>query len=84
MPDLADTKPKKWGKVDKAALHNLINDRLVDINDPSTKSIDAIHAQYFHHREQRNFFRNFLNFAAGNALESEYSGTRRQKGESSR
>ena len=78
---LSDWKPKKWGKVDKAALHNLINDRLVDINDMSTKSIDSIHAQYFPHREHRNFCCNFRYFATGNALKSEYSGTRRQLGE---
>ena len=68
MPDLAYTKPKKWGKVNKATLHNLINDMLVDINNLSTKSIDAIHAKNFRHREQRSFRRNFRIFPQGTPL----------------
>ena len=39
MPDLP---PKKWGKVDKAALHDLIDDGTVDVNDLSARTIDAI------------------------------------------
>ena len=82
MPGLDDTKPKKWGKFDKAALHDLINNGLMENNNLSTKSIDAIHAQYFCHRKHRNFRHNSRNFAAGNALKSEYSGARRQQGKS--
>ena len=82
MPD--DTMPKKWCKVNKADLHDLIKDGLMDINNLSTKSINAIHAQYFRCHKHGNFRCNVRNFAAGNALESEYSGSRRQQGESLR
>ena len=67
MPNLANKKPKKWGKVHQAALHDPINDVFVDINNLSTKSIGAIHAQYFCHCKQRNFRCNFCSFATGTA-----------------
>ena len=82
MPDLP---PKKWGKVDKAALQDLIDDGTVDVNDLSSRTIDAIHDEYFRHREKKNFRRNFRNFIAANALETESSGARRrQQGDLSR
>ncbi len=77
MPDLP---PKKWG-----ALQDLIDDGAVDVNDLSTRMIDAIHDEYFCHREKKNFRRNFRDFVAANALKTEYSGAkRRQRGELSR
>ena len=82
MPDLP---PKKWGKVDKAALQDLIDDGTVDVSDLSVRTIDAIRDEYFRHREKKNFRRNFRDFIAANALELEYSSARRrQRGESSR
>ena len=81
MPDLP---PKKWGKVDKAALQDLIDDGTVDVNDLSARTIDAIRNEYFRHLEKKNFRRNFRDFVAANALETEDSGARRwQRGESS-
>ena len=40
---------KQWGKVDKIALHQLIVDGDVDIEDLSVDNIDAIHVRYFPH-----------------------------------
>ncbi len=54
MPSLVKT-TKQWGKLDKAALHQLIVDGDVDIEDLSFKNIDAVQARYFPHRQQRNF-----------------------------
>ncbi len=83
MPD--KMQPKKWGKADRAALADLVNDGDVDINDLSAKTIDAIRDALFRHRDKKNFRRNFRDFAAANALESEYSGARRRpRGKSSR
>jgi|LakMenE18May11ns_1017448.scaffolds.fasta_scaffold7435192_1 hypothetical protein len=75
---MPETLPKKWGKVDRAALQDLINDGTVDVNDLSSRTIDAIHAEYFCHRKKENFRRNFRDFVAANALETEYSGARRR------
>ena len=44
MPELP---PKNWGKVDKAALRDLIDDGTVDVNDLSAQTIDAIRDEYF-------------------------------------
>ncbi len=74
---------KKWGKADKATLSRLIEDGDVDINDTSTTNIDRVGAAHFSHRE-KNFRRNFRDFAASFSVESEYSGARRREvGESS-
>ncbi len=78
------TSPKKWGKVNKAALPNLVNNGDVDINDLSTKSINAVQAKYFRHREKKNFRCNFRDFAAAFAHETKYSGARIEQGKSSR
>jgi len=40
---------KHWGKVDRVALHNLVRDGSVDIEDLSYANIDAVQAQYFPH-----------------------------------
>ena len=50
MPDLP---PKKWGKVDKAALQDLIDDGTVDVNDLSARKIDTIRDEYFCHRKKK-------------------------------
>jgi hypothetical protein len=42
---------KNWVKVDKAALTALINDRDININNLSTKNVDAVGTEYFPHRE---------------------------------
>ncbi len=75
---------KKWGKANKAALSRLINDGDVDIYDTSTANIDRVGTAHFLHWEKKNFRRNFRDFAASFAIESEYSSTRRWEiGESS-
>ena len=81
VPAVVVPKPKYWGKVDRAALHDLIKDGSVDITKLNSKYIDTVQAQYFGHRDKKNFRRNFRDFAAANALESEYSGARRRQGE---
>jgi hypothetical protein len=80
MPTLVKT-TKQWGKVDKSALHQLIVDGDVDIEDLSFENIDAVHARYFPHRQQRNFRRNFKDFASAFDLERALSGARRQAAE---
>ncbi len=77
MPTLAKT-TKQWGKVDKAALHELIVDGDVDIEDLSFNNIDAVHGRYFPHRQQRNFQHNFKDFASAFNLEQALSGASRQ------
>jgi hypothetical protein len=77
MPMLTKT-TKQWGKVDKAALHELIVDWDVDIEDLSFDNIDAVQARYFPHRQQRNFRCNFKDFASAFDLEQALSGARRQ------
>jgi hypothetical protein len=69
---------KKWGKADKAALSRLIEDGDVDIYNTSTANIDRFSAP------EKNFRRNFRDFAASFSIEKEYSGTRkREESESS-
>ncbi len=46
---------KQWGKVDKSALHQLIVDGDVGIEDLSFENIDTVHARYFPHQQHRNF-----------------------------
>ncbi len=67
---------KNWGKVNKAALAMLINDRDVDIKDTSTSYIEWVQAEYFCHRNQRNFRCSYCNFASALALEAKCSGAR--------
>ena len=69
---------KQWGKVDKTSLHQLVVNGNVDIEDLSFENIDAVQARYFPHRQQRNFRRNFKDFAAAFDLEQALSGARRQ------
>jgi hypothetical protein len=80
MLPLAQT-TKQWGKVDKAALHELIVDGDVDIEDLFFDNIDAVHARYFPHRQQCNFRRNFKDFASAVDLKQALSGARRQASE---
>ena len=80
MPTLVKT-TKQWGKVDKSALHQLIVNGDVNIEDPSFENIDAVHARYFPHQQQRNFRRNFKDFASAFNLEQALSGARRQAAE---
>jgi len=72
------TSIKQWGKVDKAALYQLIVDGDVDIEDLSSENIDAVNARYFPHRQKRNFRRNFKDFASAFDLDQALSGARRQ------
>jgi hypothetical protein len=71
---------KNWGKVDKATLTTLINNWDIDIEDTSTSYIKWVQAEYFCHRNQRNFCRNYRNFASTLALEAKYSGVRQRNG----
>jgi hypothetical protein len=80
MPTLTKM-TKQWGKVDKAALHQLIVDGDADIEDLSFENIDAVHARYFPHRQQCNFRRNFKDFASAFDLEQALAGARRQAAE---
>jgi hypothetical protein len=50
---MPETLPKKWGKVDRAALQDLINDGTVDINDLSSRSIDVRRRERPRDRVQR-------------------------------
>jgi hypothetical protein len=75
MPTLAKTM-KQWGKVDKSCLHQLIVDGDVDIKDLSFENIDAVHARYFPHPQQRNFRCNFKDFASAFDIEQALSGAR--------
>jgi hypothetical protein len=68
---------KHWGKVDRAALHDLVRDGSVDIEDLSYANIDAVQAQYFPHRTVRNLWRNFKDFSSGFDLEEGLIGARR-------
>jgi len=77
MPTLVKS-TKQWGKVDKSALHQLIVNGDVDIEDLSFENIDAVHARYFPRRQQRNFRRNFKDFASAFDLKRALSGARRQ------
>lgn len=67
---------KYWGRVDKAALAELVLEGHVDITNTSIPNIDAIQEQYFPHRVRKNFHRNFRDFAAAWDLEEELKGAR--------
>ena len=60
---------KHWGKVDRAALHDLVHDGSVDISNHTYANIDAVQAEYFPHRTVRNFRRNFKDFSSAFDLE---------------
>jgi hypothetical protein len=70
---------KKWGKVDRIALTDLIKEGEVDITNLTTAYIDKVNSDFFPHRDKRNFRRNYRDFAAAWDLEAEYSGARRQE-----
>jgi len=42
MPSLRTATTKHWGKVDPAALHELVREGFVDIEDLSYENIDAV------------------------------------------
>ena len=71
-----DTRVKPWGKVGKAALHKLIVDGHVDIENLEIPYIDSVREQYFPHRERKNFRCNFANFATSFDLEAGVEGAR--------
>jgi hypothetical protein len=77
MPSLQTTTTKHWGKVDKAALHELVSDGIVDIEDLSYQNIDTVHAEHFPHRTVCNFRRNFKDFSGAFDLEEGLIGARR-------
>jgi hypothetical protein len=68
---------KHWGKVDRVALHDLVRDGSVDIEDLLYQNIDAVQAQYFPHRTVRNFRRNFKDFSGAFDLKEGLIGARR-------
>jgi len=78
MPTLTPLK-RNWGKVDKAALLQLIVDGKVDIEDHSHENIDAVHERWFSTHLKRNFRRNFKDYAASFDLERALAGARRQE-----
>jgi hypothetical protein len=69
---------KKWGKVDRIALTDLIKEGEVDITNLTSAYIDKVNSDFFPHRDKRNFRRNYRDFVAAWDLEAEYSGARRQ------
>jgi hypothetical protein len=73
-----DTRVKPWGKVNKAALHKLVVDGQVDIEDLSYENIDRVRAQYFPHHDRVNFRRNFATFASSFDLEQGLEGACRE------
>ena len=77
MPSLRTATTKHWGKVDKAALHELVRDGIVDIENLSYLNIDAVQAEYFPHRTVRNFRCNFKDFSGAFDLEEGLIGARR-------
>ena len=79
MPSSIPQKTKQWGKVDKAALHKLIVDGEVNIEDLSFENISDVHERFFPHRQLRNFRRNFRDFASSFDLERALAGARRQE-----
>ena len=68
---------KHWGKVDRAALHDLVFDGSVDITNHTYANIDAVQAEYFPHRTVRNFRRNFKDFSGAFDLKEGLIGARR-------
>ena len=82
MPSLAGIpKTKQWGKYDRQKLRTLIIEGKVDIEDLSFDNIDSVHARWFSERQQRNFRRNFRDYAASFDLETALSGARREEAE---
>ena len=77
MPSLRTVTTKNWGKVDRAALHELVREGFVDIEDLSYENIDAGQAEYFPHRTVRNFRRNFKDFSSAFDLKESLIGARR-------
>ena len=73
----SEVKVKPWGKVDKAALHKLVADDLVDIENTSFENIDNVREQFFPHRELRNFRRNFANLSQAFDLNAALEGDQR-------
>jgi hypothetical protein len=76
MPSLQTTTTKHWGKVVKAALHELVSDGIVDIEDLSYQKIDAIQAEKFLHQTVHNFRSNFKDFSGAFDLEEGLIGAR--------
>ena len=82
MPTLAEVpRTKQWGKYDRQRLHSLVIEGKVNIEDVTYENIDRVHAQYFPERQQRNFRRNFKDFAAAFDLETALAGARREEAE---
>ena len=73
----SEVKVKPWGKVDRAALHELVVDGVFDIEDTSFENIDNVRERLFPHRELRNFWRNFANFSQAFDLNAVLEGARR-------
>jgi hypothetical protein len=81
MPSLSNLTTKQWGKADKAFLHQLIVNGNAHIKDLSTENIYSIQAWYFTHCTQRNFRRNFKDFAAAFNLKLGLAGARGEPNE---
>jgi hypothetical protein len=78
MPSLSNSTSKQWGKVDKAFLPKLLVDGNINIKGLSTENINSVHAEYFTHRTQCKFWRNFKNFAAAHNLKLGLAGERQE------
>jgi len=79
MPSLVEVpKTKQWGKYDRQRLHTLVIEGKVDIEDLTYENIDNVHQRWFPERQQRNFRRNFKDFASAFDLEAALAGARRQ------
>jgi len=66
---LRTTTTKHWGKVDRAARHELVRDGFVDTEDLSFQNIDAVQAEHFPHRTVCNIQRNIKDFSGAFDLE---------------
>ena len=79
MPTLLEVpKPKQWGRLDRERLHTLVVEGKVDLEDLSYENIDNVHSRWFPERQQRNFRRNFKDFATAFDLEAALAGARRE------
>ena len=78
-PPLGEVKIKKWGKIDRRALTNLIKEGEVNITNLTAPYINTVHSNFFSPHDKRNFCSNFRDFAAAWDLEAEYSRARRQE-----
>ena len=76
MSSLRTTTTKHWGKVDRVALHELVREGFVDIEDLSYENINAVQAEYFPHRTVHNFRHNFKDFSSAFDLEEGLIGAR--------